>query len=84
LSRDESNLVMKVTIVKELMTGDVSPVAMFFSRIGNVQFNVYMTYLTILRERCKKTKNIPSLMDLYMCLKSKICNDGNLFVCFHQ
>ena len=29
LSRDESNLVMKVMIVKELMTGDVSPVAMF-------------------------------------------------------
>ena len=28
-SRDESNLVMKVMIVKELMTGDVSPVAMF-------------------------------------------------------
>ena len=30
LSRDESNLVMKVLIVKELMTGDVSPVAMFY------------------------------------------------------
>ena len=29
LSRDENNLVMKVMIVKELMTGDVSPVAMF-------------------------------------------------------
>ena len=29
LSRDESNIVMKVMIVKELMTGDVSPVAMF-------------------------------------------------------
>ena len=29
LSRDESNLVMKVMIVKEVMTGDVSPVAMF-------------------------------------------------------
>ena len=29
LSRDESYLVMKVMIVKELMTGDVSPVAMF-------------------------------------------------------
>ena len=32
LSRDESNLVMKVMIVKELMTGDVSPVAMFFQK----------------------------------------------------
>ena len=30
LSRDESNLVMKVMIVKEVMKGDVSPVAMFF------------------------------------------------------
>ena len=29
LSRDESNLVMKVMIVKELMTGDVLPLAMF-------------------------------------------------------
>ena len=29
MSRDVSNLVMKVMIVKELMTGDVSPVAMF-------------------------------------------------------
>ena len=29
LSRDESNLVMIVMIDKELMTGDVSPVAMF-------------------------------------------------------
>ena len=27
---DESYLVMKVMIVKEVMTGDVSPVAMFF------------------------------------------------------
>ena len=31
MSRDESNLVIKVMIVKELMTGDVSPVAMFKS-----------------------------------------------------
>ena len=29
LSRDESYLVMKVMLVKEVMTGDVSPVAMF-------------------------------------------------------
>ena len=28
-SRDESYLAMKVMIVKEVMTGDVSPVAMF-------------------------------------------------------
>ena len=28
-SRDESNLVMKVMIVKDVMTGDVSPVAIF-------------------------------------------------------
>ena len=33
LSRDESNLVMKVMIVKELMTGDVSPVAMFWEKM---------------------------------------------------
>ena len=29
LSRDESYLVMKVMIVKEVMTGDISPFAMF-------------------------------------------------------
>ena len=29
LSKDESYLVMKVMIVKEVMTGDVSPVVMF-------------------------------------------------------
>ena len=32
MSRDENNLVMKVMIVKELMTGDVSPVAMFYKK----------------------------------------------------
>ena len=34
MSRDESNLVMKVMIVKEVMTGDISPVAMFLWRTG--------------------------------------------------
>ena len=39
LSRDESNLVMKVMIVKELMTGDVSPVAMFSHNIHSTYVN---------------------------------------------
>ena len=34
LSKDESYLVMKVMIVKEVMKGDVSPVAMFFGGIA--------------------------------------------------
>ena len=33
LSRDESYLVMKAMIVKEVMTGDVSPVAMFNHKV---------------------------------------------------
>ena len=36
LSKDESYLVMKVMVVKEVMTGDVSPVAMF-SKDGEFQ-----------------------------------------------
>ena len=35
LSRDESYLMMKVMIVKEVMTGDVSPVAMFMVSATN-------------------------------------------------
>ena len=43
LSRGESYLVMKVIIVKEVMTCDVSPVAMFFLARSN-------------EERCNKER----------------------------
>ena len=60
LSRDESYLVMKVMIVKEVMTGDVSPVAMFTLSLSNIFESLKGLFLA------PKTVK-------YLCWKEHIC-----------
>ena len=83
LSRDESNLVMKVMIVKELMTGDVSPVAMFFwGGGGKIDLScIPETWLTGPPSKCPKDKTLNNAINFTNYFS---CDSWAIINCFRE